>query len=71
MKDLTRREFLEKSLETGGALGIAASGFSGQKSEAAETVMRATDGASERPITREVFPSSRRLEVAARVQSRR
>jgi xanthine dehydrogenase YagT iron-sulfur-binding subunit len=46
----TRREFLEKSLKTGGALGIAASGLSGQRSAAAETV-RATDGASEVAIT--------------------
>ncbi|HEV8344665.1 MAG TPA: hypothetical protein VGR30_20085 [Candidatus Binatia bacterium] len=34
MKDLTRREFLEKSLKTGGAFGIAASGFSSQRSAA-------------------------------------
>jgi hypothetical protein len=31
MRDLTRREFLEKSLKTGSAFGIAASGFSGQR----------------------------------------
>ena len=28
MRDLTRREFLEKSLKIGGAFGVAASGFS-------------------------------------------
>jgi xanthine dehydrogenase YagT iron-sulfur-binding subunit len=43
MRDLTRREFLEKSLKTGGAFGIAASGFSSQRSEAGEKPMQATD----------------------------
>jgi xanthine dehydrogenase YagT iron-sulfur-binding subunit len=43
MKDLTRREFLEKSLKTGGAFGIAASGFSGQGSAGGEKMMQTTD----------------------------
>jgi hypothetical protein len=33
MRDLTRREFLEKSLKTGGAFGIAASAVNDQKEE--------------------------------------
>jgi xanthine dehydrogenase YagT iron-sulfur-binding subunit len=43
MRDLTRREFLEKSLKTGGAFGIAASGFSSQRSEAGEKTMGTTE----------------------------
>jgi len=66
MRDLTRREFLEKSLKTGGALGIAASGFSGQKSEAAETVMRATDGASELAITLRINGKDHQLRIDPR-----
>ena len=66
MRDLTRREFLEKSLKTGGALGIAASGFSGQKSEAGETVMRATDGASELAITLRINGKDHQLRIDPR-----
>jgi xanthine dehydrogenase YagT iron-sulfur-binding subunit len=43
MRDLTRREFLEKSLKTGGAFGIVASGFGSLPSEAGGSTMQATD----------------------------
>jgi xanthine dehydrogenase YagT iron-sulfur-binding subunit len=50
MKYLTRREFLEKSLKTGGAFGIAASGFSSQPSAAGGSTMQATDVPSDTTI---------------------
>jgi xanthine dehydrogenase YagT iron-sulfur-binding subunit len=43
MKDLTRREFLEKSLKIGSAFGVTASGLSTQRLEAGEKRMEATD----------------------------
>ena len=61
----TRREFLEKSLKTGGALGIAASGLSGQRSAAAETV-RATDGAPEVAVTLRINGKDRQLRIDPR-----
>ena len=62
----TRREFLEISLKTGGAFGIAASGCSGQKSAAGEPVMRATDGASELAITLRINGKDRQLRIDPR-----
>ena len=62
----TRHEFLEKSLKTGGALSITASSFSGQRSEAAETVMRATDGASEVAITLRINGKDHQLRIDPR-----
>jgi xanthine dehydrogenase YagT iron-sulfur-binding subunit len=50
MKDLTRREFLEKSLKTGGAFGIAASGLGSQRSTTGGRTMQATDIPSETTI---------------------
>jgi xanthine dehydrogenase YagT iron-sulfur-binding subunit len=50
MRDLTRREFLEKSLKTGGAFGVAASGFSGQRLAAGEKTMQTSDIPSEATI---------------------
>ena len=61
----TRREFLEKSLKTGGALGIAASGLSGQRSAAAETV-RVTDGASEVAVTLRINGKNHPLRLDSR-----
>jgi xanthine dehydrogenase YagT iron-sulfur-binding subunit len=43
MRDVTGREFLEESRKSGGAFGVAASGFSSQWSAAGEKTMQATD----------------------------
>jgi xanthine dehydrogenase YagT iron-sulfur-binding subunit len=50
MRDLTRREFLEKSLKTGGVFGIAASGLASQRSEAGEKTMGTTDSSLDKTI---------------------
>ena len=66
MKALARREFLEKSLKTGGAFGIATSGFTGQRSEAGEAVMPATDGASEVAVTLRINGKDHQLRLDPR-----
>jgi xanthine dehydrogenase YagT iron-sulfur-binding subunit len=43
MKDLTRREFLEKSLKTGSVFGIGVSVLGGQRSAIGGEAMQATD----------------------------
>jgi xanthine dehydrogenase YagT iron-sulfur-binding subunit len=50
MRHLTRREFLEESLKTGGAFGIGVSVFGAQQSEEGENTMQATDISSETTI---------------------
>jgi xanthine dehydrogenase YagT iron-sulfur-binding subunit len=50
MRDLTRREFVEKSLKTGSAFGLAASGFSSQRLAAGEKTMQTSDIPSEATI---------------------
>jgi xanthine dehydrogenase YagT iron-sulfur-binding subunit len=50
MRDLTRREFLEKSLKTGGVFGIAASGLASQRSEAGEKTMGTADSSFDKTI---------------------
>jgi xanthine dehydrogenase YagT iron-sulfur-binding subunit len=50
MRDLTRREFLEESLKIGGAVGVAAAGFSIQPAAAGEKTMQATEIPSETTI---------------------
>jgi len=61
-----KRKFLEKSLRSGDAHGIAASGVSGQRSEAGEPLMRATDGATELDITLRINGKDHQLRVDPR-----
>jgi xanthine dehydrogenase YagT iron-sulfur-binding subunit len=50
MRDLTRREFLEKSLKTGSIFGVGVSVLGGQTSAAGGKAMQATDVPSETTI---------------------
>jgi xanthine dehydrogenase YagT iron-sulfur-binding subunit len=50
MKDLTRREFIEESIKIGGAVGVAASGFSIQPAAAGEKTMQTAEIPSETTI---------------------
>ena len=61
-----KRKSLKKSLRSGDAHGIAASGVSGQRSKAEEPLMRATDGASEVDITLRINGEDHQLRVDAR-----
>jgi xanthine dehydrogenase YagT iron-sulfur-binding subunit len=66
VRDLTRREFLEKSLKTGSAFSVAASGFSSQRSAVGETVLPSTDGASEVAITLRINGKDHQLRLDPR-----
>ena len=66
MRDLTRREFLGKSLKTGSAFSVAASGFSSQRSAVGETVLPSTDGASEVAITLRINGKDHQLRLDPR-----
>jgi len=61
-----KRKSLKKSLRSGDAHGIAASGVSGQRSEAGEPLMRATDGATELDITLRINGKDHQLRVDPR-----
>ena len=66
MRDLTRREFLEKSLKTGSAFGIAASGFSGQRLAIGGDAMQATDVRSDTTISVTVNGAQQAITVDVR-----
>ena len=61
-----KRKSLKKSLRSGDAHGIAVSGVSGQRSEAGEPLMRATDGATELDITLRINGKDHQLRVDPR-----
>jgi xanthine dehydrogenase YagT iron-sulfur-binding subunit len=66
MRDLTRREFFEKSLKTGSAFGVAASGFSVNPLAAGEKTMEATNVPLDTTITLTVNGTPQTIAVDVR-----
>jgi xanthine dehydrogenase YagT iron-sulfur-binding subunit len=66
MRDLTRREFLEKSLKTGGVFGVGVSVLGGQRSAIGGDAMQATEIPSETTIKLTVNGAQQAITVDVR-----